>query len=240
MRNPITNKPLHYGWIVVAGSMTVLAISSLTGFSFGIFLKPVTSEFGWERGSFSLAVSITLLGSGLLSILTGRLSDKHGPRFLVTAGGLLVGTGFLLMSRITALWQVYLIFGFLIAVGTSTMVVPITSTIPRWFATRRGIAMGLTFSGVSIGTIIGPILTQSLISIQGWREGYMMLGVVSLLLAPLVAQVLRHSPEQVGVRPYGEDQSRRNEPTTETSYASVSLKQAMRTSRFWILGYLMF
>lgn len=220
--------------------MIILATHSLTLFSFGIFLTPVTSEFGWERGAFSLAVSIALLGSGLLGIITGRLSDKYGPRFLVTAGGLLVGTGFLLMSRVTALWQVYLIFGFLIAVGSSALVVPIVSTIPRWFAAKRGVAMGLTFSGMAIGAMIGPVLTQSLISGQGWRGGYLALGLVSLVLTPLVAQVLRRNPERIGVRPYGEDHSPPGELAVETAKADLSLGQAMRTSRFWLLGSMLF
>ncbi len=220
--------------------MIILATHSLTLFSFGIFLTPVTSEFGWERGAFSLAISIALLGSGLLSILTGRLSDKYGPRFLVTAGGLLVGAGFLLMSRVTALWQVYLIFGFLIAVGTSALVVPIVSTVPRWFAAKRGVAMGLTFSGMAIGAMIGPVLTQSLISGQGWRGGYVALGLVSLVLTPLVAQVLRRNPERIGVRPYGEHHSPPDELAVETAKPNLSLGQAMRTSRFWLLGSMLF
>jgi MFS family permease len=158
----------------------------------------------------------------------------------VTAGGLLVGTGFLLMSRVTALWQVYLIYAFLIAVGASGLFVPIVSTVPRWFAAKRGIAMGLTFSGAAIGGMIGPILAQSVISSHGWRGGYVALGLVSLVLTPLVAQVLCHSPGRIGAIPYGENQSRQAELATEIPRAGMSLGQAMRTSHFWLLGFLLF
>jgi MFS family permease len=231
---------VNYAWIVVAGSVVVLAIYAITISSFGIFLKPVTSDLGWERGAFSLAMTIALFGSGLLGILSGRLSDKHGPRFLVTAGGLLVGTGFLLMSRVTTLWQVYLIYGFLIAVGASALFVPIVSTIPRWFSTKHGLAIGLTFSGMAIGGMMGPLLAQFLISSHGWRGGYVALGLVSLVLMPLVAQVLRHSPGRIGAIPYGESQSRQAELTAKAPRASMSLGQAMRTSRFWLLGSMLF
>jgi MFS family permease len=232
-------KPLHRSWIVVISSMVILATHSLTFTSFGIFLKPVTTQFGWERGPFSVAISITMLVGGAVGIFTGRLSDRHGPRLLVTASGILSGAGFMLMSQIDTLWQVYLIFGFFIALGASSRVVPILSTIPRWFATRRGAAMGLTFTGMAIGSTVGPVLAQSIISAHGWRTAYMVFGLINLALIPLLAQVLRRDPQQVGMRPYGESQAR-EEDMAAVPEAGVSVRQAVRTRRFWFLGALLF
>jgi predicted MFS family arabinose efflux permease len=128
----------------------------------------------------------------------------------------------------------------LIAVGNSGLPIPIVSTVPRWFAAKRGLAIGLTFSGIAIGGIIGPVLAQSLISSHGWRGSYVALGLVSLVLTPLVAQVLHHSPERIGTIPCGEHQSRQTEPADKTPRASLSLGQAMRTSHFWLLGSMLF
>ncbi len=219
--------------------MGILAIHSLTFFSFGIFLKPITTQFGWERGAFSIAISITMLLGGSLGILAGRLSDRHGPRLLVTISGFLTGIGFLLMSQISALWQVYLIFGCLIAVGGAGCVIPITSTIPRWFATKRGIALGLTWTGIAIGGIVGPILAQSLISGQGWRFAYIALGLINLTLIPLLAQALRRDPQQIGARPYGESEVRQNEIPGGIMKGSLSLRQAVRIRHYWFLGSLL-
>ena len=230
---------LHYGWKVVASSMVILATHSLTFFSFGIFLKPVTTQFGWERGAFSLAISITMIVSGSLSVLAGRLSDRHGPRLLVTISGLLTGTGFLLMSQISELWHVYLIYGGLIAVGGSGCVIPITSTIPRWFATKRGTALGLTWTGMAIGGMIGPLLAQSLISGHGWRLAYVALGLANLTLIPLLAQTLRRDPQQIGSRPYGESQAEQDGMPAGMLKGSLSLRQAVRTPRYWFLASLL-
>jgi len=211
----------------------------MTFFSFGIFLKPVTTQFGWDRGAFSAAISVTMLVAGSIGIFMGRLSDKYGPRLPATVGGILAGTGFLLMSQISALWQVYLIFGCLIAVGGAGCVIPITSTIPRWFAARRGIATGLTWTGMALGGIIGPMLVQSLISGHGWRLAYVVVGLINLVLTPILAQLLRRDPEQIGLRPYGESQAGPGVGHAERPEASLSLGQAIRTRRFWILGSLL-
>ena len=162
-------KRLHYGWIIVAIAFGILAIHAFVIYTFGVFLRPLTMEFNWDRGALSGAVSVFWLVIGPLSIFTGRLSDKYGPRILVIIGGLLDGIGFLLMSQVSSLWQVYLIWLLLMGVAWSCFVIPITSTIPRWFTKRRGIAMGLTVAGPSIGGVTLPLFTQWLISAYGWR-----------------------------------------------------------------------
>jgi len=230
---------LHYGWVLVGSSMFIMAIHSLTFFSFGIFLKPVTTQFGWERGAFSIAVSITMLVGGALSIVAGRLSDRHGPRLLVTVSGVMTGAGFLLMSQVSELWHVYLIFGGLVAVGGSGCVIPISSTIPRWFVTKRGTALGLTWTGMAIGGIIGPMLAQSLISGHGWRLAYVALGLVNMVLIPLLAQMLRRDPQQVGTTPYGGNQAERDGMPAGSLKGSLPLRQAVRTRRYWLMGSLL-
>ena len=107
----------------------VLAIHALPIYSFGIFLKPLTMKFNWERGVLSAALPINMLIAGPLGILAGRLSDKYGPRILVTVNGVFTGIAFLLMSQIGSLWQVYLIWGLPMAIANSCCFIPITSTI---------------------------------------------------------------------------------------------------------------
>ena len=119
-RNVIEMKRFYYGWVMLSLGFIGVMLCAIPVYSFGIFIKPLTTEFDWERGALSLAVSMFSLLFGLSNVVvTGRLSDKYGPRFLVTAGGLLIAIGFYLMSRVDSLWQVYLIWGFLIGVGGS-------------------------------------------------------------------------------------------------------------------------
>ena len=113
-------KKLHYSWVMVIIAFFVLAMNALAVFGFGVFLKPLTEQFGWDRGTLSGAFSAGTILTGILSLVTGRLTDRYGPRIFVSLAGVLLGTGFILLSLITSLWQVYLIWGLLIGVGIGT------------------------------------------------------------------------------------------------------------------------
>jgi MFS family permease len=227
-------KRLHYGWVMVFGAMGILAVNSQPFYSFGIFLKAITEEQKWERGAVSLALSIMMLVANPLSVLAGRLSDKYGPRFLVTLSGIASGIGFVLLSQAGALWQVYIIFGGLIAIGGATCGVPVTSTIPRWFTKRRGMALGLIYAGMTMGGIFGPLLTQWIIERYNWRWAMGTFGIMSLVVIVPLAQTLKREPQDVGLLPYGENHNARVTPTLDTT--GFTLKQAVRTTRFWLFA----
>ena len=125
-------KNLHYGWVMVIVAACILAAYAPVIYTFGIFLKPLTMEFDWDRGALSGAYSLKILITGLLAILAGRISDRYGPRLLVTISGLLIGVGFLLMSQVSSLWQVYLIWGVIFGVTGSCCFVPIPSAYCHW------------------------------------------------------------------------------------------------------------
>ena len=233
-------KHLHYGWVMVIMSDCILVMHALVLYAFGVFLVPLTAEFGWERGALSGAFSMFMLMSGLFAILSGRLSDKYGPRILVTLNGLLTGIGFFLMSQINSLWQVYLVWGLFMGIGISCCFIPITSTIPRWFAKKRGIAIGLTFAGIGLGGIISPPLVQWLISTSGWRQAYLILGLAILIVVIPLAQFLKHSPQRVGLKPYGESEDIEDKQSLASAVEGLSLTQVIKTSRFWILGSILF
>ncbi len=230
-------KHLHYGWVTVVIAACVLAIHVLPIYTFGIFLVPLTEGFDWERGALSGAYSMGMLLTGFLAILSGRLSDKYGPRILVTLNGLLTGIGFLLLSQISSLWQVYLIWG-LFGIAGGCCYIPILSTIPRWFVKKRGIAMGLTVTGIGLGGLISPPLAQWLISSYDWRQSYLILGLISFIIVIPLAQFLKHSPQRIGLKPYGENGT--IEDKQPLTAAGLSLIQAIKTSRFWILGSILF
>lgn len=231
-------KHLHYGWVMVIMSVFVMAAQALVIFTFGVFLVPLTVEFNWERGALSGAFSVAVLLSGLFSILSGRLCDKYGPRVLVTINGLLIGTGFLLMSQINSLWQVYLIGGFFMGIGGSCSFIPIISSIPRWFTKKMGIAIGITVAGFGLGGIISPPLAQWLISAYGWQQAFLILGLISLIIIVPLAQFMKHSPQRMGLKPYGEGEVMKDEPSLVKEGLSIS--QAIKTRGFWIFGLILF
>ena len=231
---------------MVAAAMGILAAHALTFYSFGVFLRPITEQFGWDRGALALALSMGMLLSGPLSIFAGRLSDRYGPRLLVTASGLMTGTGFILMSQVSELWHVYLIFGFATSIGGAVCVIPVTSTIPRWFARRRGVATGLTWTGIGLGGTVAPLLAQWLISSYDWRVAYIVIGITTMTLSMTLAQLLKQDPEKVGILPYGAEPETAESAGVSTAGVSVSsaggltLREAMRTRQFWLSAVVLF
>ena len=145
----------------------------------------------------------------------------------------------MLMSQISALWHVYLIYGVAVSVGGGGCVVPVTTTIPRWFEQRRGVALGLTFTGIGLGGVITPLLSQWLISGYGWRTAYIALGLINLIVVTILAQTLRRSPQDMGIRAYGQREGQPAEETLATTQG-LSLGQVVRTGRFWVFGMVMF
>jgi len=235
-------KHLYYGWVMVLLAIFILPAQGLAFYSFGIFLRPLTLEFNWERGALAAAFSMMLLVGGSLAILAGRLADKYGPRPLLTVNGLLTGTGFLLLSQVSSLGQVYLIWGIIMGVAFSCGFIPITSAIPRWFTKKKGMAMGLTVTGYGLGGIISPPLAQWLISSYGWRQAYVILGLITLIIVIPLAQFMKHSPQRMGLKPYGGNGTitRDDKQSLASAGEGLSFIQVIKTGHFWMFGFILF
>jgi MFS family permease len=232
-------KNLHYGWVITFVGAAILAIQALILQIFGIFLVPLTEQFGWERGALSGAYSMSFLLSGILGIFTGRLSDTYGPRILLTASGLIMGAALILMSYVDSLWQVYLVWGLLLGVGRGCCVVPLVSTVPRWFEEKRGIAVGIAVAGISLGGMIWPPLAQWLISSYDWPRAFFILGLIIFALIIPLSQLIKQSPERAGVKAYGETAAVIEEQSVALT-SDLPVNQVIRDSRFWLLGLLQF
>jgi len=219
-----------YGYIVVLVAFFVLVIMLGLLYSFGVFLKPLSAEFGWTRAMTSGAYSMGLLITGLLYMVTGRLNDRFGPRIVITACGFLLGLGYLLMSQISALWQLYLFWGVIVAMGLSGGFVPMTSTVARWFVQRRGVMTGIVAAGVGAGTMIVPPVASWLISSYGWRIAFLVIGIIALVLLMLAAQFLKRDPSKTGQLPYGENEVKPENSISEAK--GFSFREAVHTQQF--------
>lgn len=231
---------IYYGWVIVLIGFFALCMNALAIFGFGVFLKPLTEEFGWERGALSTAFSISLLIGGILSLFTGRLSDRYGPRILVTIAGLALGVGLILTSQVNSLWQLYLVWGFSVGIGISCSVIPIISSIPRWFTVRRGIALAIPAAGFSLGGVIGPIIIERLISAFDWQQAFIVIGILPLVIAVPLAQLMKREPEPASSEARAEtevvEEVRVVEPTTH----GLPFIEMVRNRWFWLLGSMQF
>jgi len=233
------NKPgIFYGYIVVMAAALIMIAVYGVHYSFGVFFKPVLTEFGWTRAMTSGAFSLAWLAHGLIGIVMGGLNDRLGPRIVLTICGLLFGLGYLLMSQVASIWQLYIFYGLIIGSGLGGVYVPLTSTVARWFIVRRGAMTGIIAAGIGIGTLVAPPVANWLIATCEWRVSYIILGLVVLVVVVLGAQFLKRDPTMVGQRPYGELDVR--EPGTETGDTGFSLKEAVYTGQFWLATFMFF
>lgn len=226
---------VHYGWIVALASAGIMAGCSLSVYTFGVFLEPLLTDFGWDRGPLSLAPSIAFMVAGALAVVTGKLSDRYGPRILVSLGGVMMGAGFVLMSQINTLSDTYIFWGLFIGLAFGCLISPLVSTIPRWFVQKRGIAVSILATGFGVGAIVSPLLAQMLISAHGWQKAFLVLGVIAWAIIIPLAQFVRKSPAQMGKRPYG-DPDDADGTVIDAPMGGVSLGEALRSISFWIYG----
>jgi MFS family permease len=221
-----------YGYVIVAATFVIIAITWGTYNSFGVFFASLLTDLNSNATAISGALSLSWIMQGVFSIIMGRLTDRVGPRVVLTICGLLIGLGYLLMSLVGTLWQLYLFYGVILGSGMAGSWVPIVSTIGRWFAKRRNLITGIVLSGVSVGTLSVPPLASRLISAYTWPASYLILGSVVLVAVTLTAQLLKRDPTTTKQLAYGETEGRAQESRLETR--PFSLREAVRTRQFWL------
>ncbi len=136
------------------------------------------------------------------------------------------------MSQISAIWQSYLLYGVLVAIGVAGCWGPLLSTVARWFVKRSGLMSSIVISGMGFGTIIIPPVAVRLISSYGWRNAYIIIGIITLILILLPAQFLKHDPGQKGLSPYGANVAKQSSSVSEAK--GFSFSKAIHTRQFWI------
>jgi MFS family permease len=231
-RFPVKKGDFYYGYIIVIVSFVVLLLGYGVFYSYGVFFNPLMEEFGWTRAVTSGAYSLAVFVSGSLGILSGRLSDRFGPRIVIIFCAVSTSLGYMLMYLVHSTWQFYLSYAVFIAAGIGGFWAPPVSTVARWFIARRGLMTGIVSSGISFGTIVTPPLVTNLILAFGWRFSYLIIGIAVLVVVLMIAQFIRTSPQQMGLLPYGEHKTTRAGPKPN---AGLFLKEALRTRQFWLI-----
>ena len=204
-------------------------------FTFGVLFPEFEKEFGWSRAQISGASSTMFIIMGILGIAMGRINDQIGPRILLTASTVIFALGFVLMSRMSTLWHLYLFYGLLCGLGIAAHDVVMLSTVARWYTRARGLASGLVKTGAGIGQLTIPLLGAFLVLHYGWRETTMLIGIMALIVTVIAAQVMRRDPKSLGLRPWGEEQEGYAEHS-ESGETGLDLKQAVRTNQFWLIS----
>lgn len=231
---PSKREPI-YGWVLVAVGTTIIALLNGTGYSFGVFFKPLLEEFGWTRTELSGPASLRMLITGLGGVFAGVIVDRIGPRWVLFGALAMAGTGYFLTSRAGTLPEFYIYLGLITGIGMSSHYPALTSVIPRWFTRRRGLSTGIILSGYGLGQIIFPPLATQLISSFDWRRSFLLLGMIIVVIGIPISFLVRLPPKEE--RSVGTDAPGKKVagPVTEVAW---SLKETLRTFPIWQLGLL--
>lgn len=227
------NGRFFYGWIVVVLGLILMTFAYVGFVSLtSVFVLPVTEDLGFERGDWMTYLVILSLACVICSPILGKLMGKGNLKIWVTIACVLGFAGYFGFSRANSLTTFYL-FAILLGIGfAGTVPMPVSIMINKWFGGKiRGTATGIAFLGSGLGgMILSPVL-NSVIANNGWRTGYIVLGVVFLILGVLVLIFASDNPEAKGFKRMGEDQSEAR--IEEAQKRGKTLAQAMRTPEFY-------
>ena len=221
-----------YGYIVVMAIFITMVFFFGTYFAFGVFFIPVKTSFGWTNAMTAWAFSLSILVQGIVGIAMGGLTDKFGPRVIMTSSAIILGIGYWLMSMVGSLWQLYLYYGVIIGIGMSSGYVTLLSTVARWFNIRRNLMTGIVLIGMSIGTLIAPPVSERLISVYDWQTSYIITAVAVFVVVVIAAQFMKRDPSAVGQVPDG--QPFQSEVATDLNSKGFTLREAATHRQFWL------
>ena len=195
-----------YGWVIVGFTfVTQFVVVGLSYYTFSVYLKPLTEALETERFMISLAMLLQSLMSAFLSPLAGKLFAEKSVMMLMFIGTAFLSTGLILLSQITATWQLLVLFGGFVGVGMVFLgAIPCNMLLANWFHARRGTALGISQFGLTIsGTILIPAVT-AMIETFGWRTTFMLSGIAAaVVMLPLIRLFAVRAPADRGLYPDG-------------------------------------
>jgi MFS family permease len=228
----------------VAVAFVTMGIGVNARTAFSLLFPPILGEFGWDRGVTAAAFSIGFVASTLYAPFSGMLMDRFGPRYVLSFGVLLVSAGMATAPRIQAPWHLYLTLGVLVVGGSVfTSYIGHSLFLPNWFVRRRGLAIGIAFSGVGLGSIVIFPWMQHVIDHVGWRQAcWMMAILLCVVLIPLNVLLQRQRPQDMDLMPDGdavpgsaEHGEKAPSNVVDPKWAAIewTVAKAVRTSRYW-------
>ncbi|WP_027579654.1 MFS transporter [Bradyrhizobium sp. Ai1a-2] len=232
---------IHYGWVMVGVTFLTSLIAAGTVGAPGVFIVPLQKEFGWSTAEISSALSIRFILFGLMAPFAAALLNRYGLRNVTLTAQLIVGCGLLASLAMTQVWQLILLWGVVIGIGTGMTALVLGATIAtRWFVAQRGLVIGMLTASVATGQLVFLPLLASVTDRFGWRVALTLICVMLGVSAALVLLAMRDRPSDLGLRPFG-DAGTEPLPAPAPSKAPImlaalgTLRDVSKSSVFWIL-----
>ena len=184
----------HYGWVIVAVGALMGCIGMGSMFSLAVFLDPIAIDTGWSRAGISASMTVAFLAMGVGAFGWGWVSDRHGPRIVGIAGGLLLGAGLVLASQATSLLAFQLVYGLFLGSAVGAFFAPMMATASAWFDRQRALAVSLVSAGLGMAPVTVAPFAQWLLSGHDWRTAQLVIGLVAWAILLPAALLLRRPP----------------------------------------------
>jgi MFS family permease len=237
----LDRRNVHYGWVIVGATLLVTVVTAAAMSTPGVLIVPLEQEFGWSDAQISTALAIRLMLFGLFGPFAAAFMNRYGIRAVVVSAIILICAGFLASLVMTQVWQLVLLWGFVVGIGTGLTAMVLAVTVAtRWFNARRGLVMGIFAASNATGQLVFLPLIASLATNYGWRMSLVFVccmlgiaGVVGMLL-------MRDRPSDLGLPLYGET-AVSPPPVAGVGLVSlllsplIVLKEVARAPVFWVL-----
>lgn len=241
----LKGRNFFYGWVIVAVGFLVLAIEGgCIFYSFGIFLKPMIEELGVGRAGGTAAFTVFQLVVGMSSLLVAVIISKVGCRLPMAIGFTIAAIGMALLSRITEVWQLWLLYGVMVGGGVAFgHLLALTTLINFWFVKRKSLAIGIVVAGMGVGPLVFSRFIASMVETIGWRSSWQVLaGVVFLFAAVPALLFIRNRPEDIGQVADGvsdgiqtEDKISLHKKKAYTTSAKWDVRSGLKTRTLWLI-----
>ena len=230
---------IHWAWVVAAVSF--VAILGAAGFRSvpGVMMNPLHHEFGWSHGVVGLAMSVNMTLFGLTAPFAAALMDRFGVRPVLSAALLLIATGSAVSVTMTSSWQLVLLWGVLVGIGTGSISMGFVAIIAtRWFEQRRGLVTGMLTAASAAGQLIFLPVVAEVTTRHGWRWASLIVATAALAVVPVVLLFMRNYPQDKGTAPYGATGAPAPAEVPASSFRAAldGLRIGSRVPAFWLLA----
>ncbi|HEX7838341.1 MAG TPA: MFS transporter, partial [Kofleriaceae bacterium] len=231
---------LHYAWIVAGTTFVVLLVGAAIRATPGVLMVPLERDLGWSRATISLAISLNLVLYGLAGPFCAAIAERLGVKRVVALAMTLLATAILLATQIHEPWQLVVLWGLVVGLGTGMTANVLGAVIAtRWFSQRRGLVLGALTAATATGQLLFLPILARIVSGPGWRWALVVVGGAAVLMVPLALLLVRERPADLGLLPYGATPDTPAPPQRTGNPLVIALQvlgRASRTRDFWLLA----
>tara|TARA_B100001750_G_C15520188_1_gene610923 strand:+ start:1369 stop:2667 length:1299 start_codon:yes stop_codon:yes gene_type:complete len=235
----------YYGWVIVSVVvLSGLASGALINPTIGVFLKPITEEFGWTRSAVAGAVAVGTFVGGFVAIGVGRLIDRYGPKWILTTAFIFAGSAIIYIGKISNIVELYVAIFVMRVALQGAINISNQAVVPKWFVRQRGRALAISNLGMRVGSGVIPFITQQLILMATWRSASLVIGITVWILTIIPITIwMKRRPQDHGLLPDNDMPVTSNDPGVNIDTSNVvntpernyTLSEALRSRPFWVI-----